>query len=340
MSGQSHPPLSLDAGLFSQILSSDFACVFDGAQAVAVGVSGGPDSMALCRLLSLWSAAGSELEIHALSVDHGLRAEAADEAQQVGACVEGWPFVTHTILDCDVDADSKVMENARRGRYEVMAAYCAEKNISHLFLAHHQDDQAETFLFRLAKGSGLDGLSAMRRQQIYSNDLVLLRPLLYISKAQLVAFCDENDVSFVHDPSNDSDVYARVRLRQSVDVLAEEGMTAKRLVGTARRLSRAQEALDLWAVKCFDSVCTEKNTKRIVFNFELLCEEPEEIVLRVLLKGIQMLRPEEDYAPRMERVEGLLSDLLDTGQPFRRRTLGGLIFERDDGAGCVIIVQE
>src|SRR5690606_21458404 len=128
--------------------------------------------------------------IHALTVDHGLRAESAQEAKAVAAWVKDWPRIRHSVLNISaLRGQSRRMEQAREKRYEVMARYCADKKIGHLFLAHHLDDQAETFLFRLAKGSGLDGLAAMKPRQRYDDNLVLLRPLLDTPKAALIKIC-------------------------------------------------------------------------------------------------------------------------------------------------------
>ena len=328
---------------FLQLLTAGFGDALCGekAVAVAVAVSGGPDSMALLRLLSLIFEQNPDGQaLHALTVNHGLRPESADEAAQVHETVKNWPGVGHTTLQWAGEKPaSGVQEAARKARYELMAEYCAAHNIRHLFLAHHQGDQAETFLFRLAKGSGLDGLAGMRARQACSKSLTLLRPLLDIPKERLVATCAQYDVQYVEDPTNESEKYARVRLRRSMDALEEEGLTPKRLSVTARRLSRARQALEETAADVFENSLVDRDSKRIVLNYKNLVKAPEEIAFRVILEAIGLLRPEEDYAPRMEKIENLFAGLMD-GQPFRRRTLGGLVFERDDRKSHVIVQRE
>jgi tRNA(Ile)-lysidine synthase len=127
---------------------------------VAAGVSGGPDSMAMLWLLSHW-AVERDIFIRAYTVDHGLRRESADEARTIGAWVKDWPNVMHEVLVWEGEKPgSRILEEARSKRYALMAAAMKAQGAGYLFIAHHRDDQAETFLIRLAKGSGLDGLVA------------------------------------------------------------------------------------------------------------------------------------------------------------------------------------
>ncbi len=304
--------------------------------AVAVAVSGGPDSMALCRLLADYAAEHGGPEIYAVTVDHGLRPAARDEALQVGVWLKDWPFVKHDVLTIPPveNMSSRIMEAARDGRYALMAAYCREQGIDRLFLAHHRDDQAETFLFRLAKGSGLDGLSAMRPLQDYADDLQLVRPLLGFSKDRLVATCEEAAVSFVTDPTNENARFARARLRQAQSVLEKEGLTAKRLAVTASRMARAREALDFYADNIFKNVAAEQGDK-LVLDFARLQAEPAEIRLRVLLKAMDI----KGYGPRMEKMEGLAARLFED-QSFTKATLGGFIFHYDRKRGLICIEKE
>ncbi|MCB1532956.1 MAG: tRNA lysidine(34) synthetase TilS [Alphaproteobacteria bacterium] len=303
---------------------------------IAVGVSGGPDSMALLKLIS---AAGEHSSIHALIVDHGLRPESADEAKAVQARIENWPHVQAHILTWGGGAQTRIQEEARRARYDLMVAHCAAHDISYLCLAHHMDDQAETVLFRLAKGSGLDGLAGMASLQPFDNDLTLVRPLLDVPKDDLVEFCTAQGIEVVADPSNEAEKFARVRLRRSAEILEEEGLSASRLATTAKRIARARSALEALADEAFEKNCLEKNTKRIVLRYDIINESLDEIGFRAILKAIKTLQPGEDYLPRMQKIEALFDDL-KAEKSFRKRTLGGLIFERDDKEGHILIAVE
>jgi tRNA(Ile)-lysidine synthase len=323
---------------FSALLQARFSRALCGVEAVAVGLSGGPDSMALTWLLSQIGTKYSGPHLHAITVDHGLRPESAAEAESVAKTVKDWPHMTHAILRWEESVSSRIQEEARHARYELMAEYCREHGIRHLFLAHHIEDQAETFLFRLAKGSGLDGLAGMRAVQEYGG-LFLLRPLLEVSKERLLATCVVEGIVYVQDPSNEKGDFARVRLRKSRAVLREEGLTSKRLGVTAARLARARAALEEMANRLYDQIVLENGTSRIVLRYEEWAKAPEELALRVFLKSIAFLRPEADYAPRLESIEEMFADLRKP-EPFRKRTLGGLVFTRDDKEKRVIIAQE
>lgn len=301
----------------------------DGFLRIAVAVSGGPDSMALCALLREWNAQRSEpVEIHALTVDHRLRPEAADEASMVHQALAGWPHFRHVILvwEHEDQPSSRLQEMARSARYGLMADYCKANDINFLYVAHHAGDQAETVLFRLAKGSGIDGLGAMRPLQ-QRGELTLCRPLLDISKNDLIGFCEDSSIPFVHDPSNTKAQYARIRLRQSMSVLGAEGLTEKRLGVMVRRMQRASEALCFYADSAYEISLLIKNTDRIEFNINMLLNYPEEIIFRVVRRAMQELLPREDYGARTDRIENLVGELI-SDTPFKARTLGGMKFEK------------
>jgi tRNA(Ile)-lysidine synthase len=297
---------------------------------VAVAVSGGPDSMALCYFLSQW-ALHSGAQIHAITVDHGLREDAATEARQVDEWLADWPNVKHIILTRDAketQSRTRVMEEARHDRYAMMAEYCTAHNIERLFVAHHRDDQAETFLFRLAKGSGLDGLSCMNAEHDYSDTLKIMRPFLVYTKDTIVKSCAEFDIPYITDPSNENEAYARPRLRKAAEILAEEGLTVKRLSVTASRLARAKEALEHYTNELLAAsiVCQDSDT--ITLEYKILATAPPEIRLRVLLRGISLFNPDKNYAPRMERCEDLEARIFEE-KDFHAATLGGVIFRLD-----------
>lgn len=313
---------------------------FAAEKAVAVAVSGGPDSMALCWLLSRW-AAQNDVTVHAFTVDHGLRAESADEARQVGAWVNGWPRVTHRILTWEgAKPEARILEEARAARYNLMAEAMKETGCHSLFVAHHRDDQAETFLIRLAKGSGLDGLSGMRTlQSMEGGQGVLVRPLLDVSKDDIIQMCDANKISYVNDPTNKNEKYLRPRLRAAKEALEEEGLSAKRLAVTARRLARAKEALDDMAQDLFVMAMKEERDDGFLFDYRMLHTAHEELVLRVCLKAMDSIRHEADYGPRMERLESLLERILKDSL-FKSATLGGCLFAIDRKNGTLWIGKE
>lgn len=308
----------------------------------AVAVSGGPDSIALFDILFHYTQSHQK-KLHVLTVDHGLRAESKSEAMDVGAWVESKKsdYLVHHILSWNGDKpEAAIMEAARHARYDLMAQYCNMQKIQTLFLAHHQDDQAETFLIRLAKGSGLDGLAAMDDTQIYADNLTMARPFLNTPKNDLVSYCLENKIKFVQDPSNENSKYLRPRLRQSMQVLSEEGLTAKRLSNLSRRLRRARNALENLTEKAYLDCLKETQDNQIVLDFLKLQNFEEEIAFRVLQKIVSQMRPKDDYGVRYERLEDLFESLMQNPLNFKPRTLGHLIFALKDKNKSLYIIKE
>ncbi len=309
-------------------------------QSYAVGISGGPDSMALAFLLSRWAEAAN-IRIHALTIDHGLRGDSAAEAQKVASWLSGWPNLTHKILSWqDEKPHSRILEEARAARYDLLKSYCKTNNIHGLFIAHHQDDQAETFLLRLAAGSGLDGLAGMKPLQVADENLTLIRPFLSLPKDRLIATCTANNVPFVSDPTNLNPAFARPRLRAAKDTLEREGLSAKRLSVTARRMARARDALETLTQAAFDrALIHPHNDNEFSFDLKVLLQNPEELILRIALKSMASLRPGADYAPRLERVEDLCLRL-QNDPLFKKATLGGCLFAIDRKTGQISIRKE
>ncbi len=307
---------------------------------VAVAVSGGPDSMALADcLIKVFDGL-----VVVICVDHQLRAESKNEVQTVKKWVEdlGNEKVLFTNLNWEDDKPTQaVMENARRARYQLMADFCHSKNIQTLFIAHHQDDQAETFLMRLSKGSGLDGLAGMAALSIYNDSQIsLARPFLDHPKSDLVEYCRQRNIDFIEDPSNENDKFMRPRLRKNMEFLEKEGMTAKRLSMTAKRLKRAKSALEQIAQTAHKDVILEQSDRHISIDFKALQQYPEEIGFRVLQKLLEGFRREAIYNVRMEKLEDLFESLWSDPSNFRARTLGGCKILLKDKKEQLIIEKE
>ncbi|MES2729097.1 MAG: tRNA lysidine(34) synthetase TilS [Pseudomonadota bacterium] len=310
-----------------------FTTCLPDATGFAVGVSGGADSMALLHLLSCWrESLGSQGPvIHALIVDHGLRAESATEAAQVATQIAAWPHVRPYVLTWTkpFKPAAKIQEAARLARHALLAQFCRDHDLDVLCLGHHADDQCETFLMRLAAGSGLDGLGGMHdvAPALDGDDIRILRPLLDATHADLVAYCHSHAVAWIEDPSNSNPAFARVRLRAAQDILAREGLSAERIGQTAKRLQRAREALD-WAVAQWWEHHTHTTGNDIALDLNLLRTVPFDMQLRVTLRAVGLMVPDKPYPARLEALERLLPDLL------ARNTPGSLAY-----AGCLLHVR-
>jgi tRNA(Ile)-lysidine synthase len=218
-----------------------------GAPAIILAVSGGPDSIALMWLAARWRAAQKRgPRLIAVTVDHGLRPEAAREAREVKALARTLDLPHRTLRWTGSKPRTGLPAAARDARYRLLAQAARACGATHILTAHTQDDQAETLLMRMARGSGLAGLAAMARQS-EREGVVLARPFLHISKSQLVATLAKAKLGFALDPSNRDLSFARPRFRALMPALAAEGCDSRNLSRLAARLARANAALEILA---------------------------------------------------------------------------------------------
>jgi tRNA(Ile)-lysidine synthase len=214
----------------------------EAAPSALVAVSGGPDSTALLLMAAEWAARRKTTRIAAATVDHGLRPEGALEAKSVAELCERFGVPHRTLVWTGAKPKAGVQEKAREARYRLLTAHARAIGAGAVVTAHHADDQAETVLFRLMRGSGVAGLRGM--ESVSRRDgVAILRPLLGVTKSALVAFAEARGAAFVDDPSNAEPRYARTRLRALIAGLAAEGLDAGGLVRLARRAAEADEAL-------------------------------------------------------------------------------------------------
>lgn len=236
-----------EANLFKAI-DRAMATLFAAAlpSRLGVAVSGGGDSVALMLLLAQWAQARG-VALHVASVDHGLRPAAAQEAAFVArlAAEQGLPCrVLRWAHDGRVSGN--LQGAARDARYRLLADWARDAGITDIALGHTLDDQAETFLMRLARGSGVDGLSGMAAER-QAHGLRWLRPMLETRRADLREWLTARGVEWIEDPSNDDTRFARVRARQVLAALAPLGLDAAGLARTAGRMRSARAALSIAA---------------------------------------------------------------------------------------------
>lgn len=306
----------------------------DPGRRVAVAFSGGPDSLALLILAAQWAKKSKHRHVVALTVDHGLRAEAAAEARLCARMAKSLG-VTHRTLCWKGPKPASGLQAAARGaRYALLAAACRADAIESLLVAHHMEDQAETFLLRLARGSGVDGLAGMAPVRLIEGagdelPVRLLRPLLDVPRAALRAVVVQAGMQAVEDPSNDNLRFDRVKARQLLAELSVLGLSPQRLADTAAHLGRARQALDMASAGWLHAHAVLHPTGYIEAQVPALFDVPEEIALRALADMLKCIGA-RDYPPRFEALSGLWAAMLD-GSLVRARTLNGCKVQlRDD----------
>ena len=291
------------------------------APAVVLAVSGGPDSVALMWLAARWRRALTRgPRLIAVTVDHGLRAASAREAGDVKRLAQSLGLPHHTLRWRGAKPKTGLPAAARAARYRLLAKAARDHGASHILTAHTSDDQAETLLMRLLRGSVIAGLAAMARQSP-RHGVVLARPLLQVSKAQLVATLEKARITWADDPTNRDPHFTRPRLRALMPQLAAEGADnkdlAKNLTRLAARLARANAAVEVLAdgaeryLALRDGEVSGETPDAKVLDFHAFMAIPEEIRVRLLQRAID--RFGHEGPAELGKVEALLSALEQAG---------------------------
>ena len=188
--------------------------LFYNKSKIAVAVSGGADSMTLAHLLSRW-AIKKNYKLIALIIDHKLRKESKEEANDVSKYLSKLKIKNKIIEIKNIDIFSNIQAKARKHRYEKLYNYCKKNKIFHLFLGHHLDDNIETFILRKVAGSNIEGLNSIKTISLY-NDILVLRPLLRFSKKNILEYAERNNLKWVEDPSNTNNFFSRIKIRNTM----------------------------------------------------------------------------------------------------------------------------
>jgi tRNA(Ile)-lysidine synthase len=320
--------------------------------AIVLAVSGGPDSIALMWLAARWRRAlrrGPRLL--GVTVDHGLRPEAAAEAREVKRLARTLDLPHRTVRWTGPKPKTGLPAAARAARYQLLAQAARASGATHILTAHTRDDQAETLLMRMLRGSGIAGLAAMARES-ERDGVLLARPFLNVSKSQLIATLQRAKVSFADDPTNRDLNFTRPRIRAVMPVLAAEGGDTRNLARLASRLARANAAVEIlvdgaerylalrdreashstFSTKAFDTKPSDAKS----FDERAFAAMPEEIRLRLLLRAVN--RFGHEGPAELGKVEALLSALDRTvaeasprRPPRLKQTLAGALVTLIDG---------
>ena len=325
---------------------------FKNAPALVLAVSGGPDSVALMWLAARWRKALSRgPQLLAVTVDHALRPESTREAAEVKRLARTLDLPHRTLRWSGAKPKTGVLAAARDARYSLLAQAARSARATHIVTAHTRDDQAETLLMRLLRGSGIAGLSAMAAAR-ERDGLVLARPLLSVPKSRLIATLEKARIAFADDPTNHDTAFARPRLRALMPQLAAEGGDARALARLASRLARANAAVEVLAdgaerflalkdPRGLRPEASQGGGQASDYDAAAFAAMPEEIRLRLLMRAIN--RVGHEGPAELAKVEALLSefDRILVGKDGRGRkkpaqirlklTLAGALVSLDKG---------
>ncbi|MCA8884933.1 MAG: tRNA lysidine(34) synthetase TilS [Rhodobacteraceae bacterium] len=301
---------------------------------LGVAVSGGSDSLALLVLAADWARARGA-DLYAVSVDHGLRPEAAAECAQVAVQAAALGIPHQTLRWRDWDGQGNLQAAARRARQRLIADWAIARGLRHVALAHTLDDQAETVLLRLARGSGVDGLSAMapmRRDP--AADLIWLRPLLGVRRAALRSLLAERGLVWSDDPGNADNRFDRVKARAVLADPPLPGLGPERLAETAERMSAARLVLDRVARQAADRLARTAYGA-VSFDAAGLTGLPDDTRWRLLSAALRLVSG-DPYRPRLSALRRAEETALGSG---RSATLLGCILQPARG-GRLWVLRE
>jgi tRNA(Ile)-lysidine synthase len=321
------PPV--EAPLANNELEALFA-PFAKASRIALAVSGGGDSLALLDAFDRWRRRRSRPGVIVLTVDHRLRRGSTAEAATV-AKIAGKRGMTARVLTWKGPKPKSDIEgSARSARYRLLVDACHQEGASHLILAHHQDDLAETFLLRLQRGAGVFGLAAMRPVHRVG-DVTIVRPLLGVPRARLAATTAAAKLKATDDPMNSDSRFDRVRVRRLMPMLAGEGLHAPSIAAAALRLVDAADAIDAIATALLADAVTVDAMAVVWLDASRFTNAPIEVRMRTLTRLLLVLGG-EDYPPRHERLAALADVICAHDERARfKRTLAGTVVESREG---------
>jgi tRNA(Ile)-lysidine synthase len=320
------------------VSASEVTSLFSGLQSLPVlvlAVSGGPDSTALMVLAARWrDSLKTKPKLIAVTVDHGLRKESKAEAAAVARLARELDIAHRTSRWTGRKPRTGLQEAARLARYRLLGRAARRAGATHILTAHTLDDQGETVLIRMSRGSGLSGLGAMQRISVVpqSEGLFVARPLLEIPKARLIATLNAAGIPYADDPSNRDPRFTRARLRGLMDLLAEEGLDAAQLARLAHRLKRADVAIEKAVGRAVTELFVElPGAPAIAIELRRFADLPAEVALRLLGRAIAKVGEEGPVElGKLEALKTALDEAQNGPENRFRRTLAGAIVTLKD----------
>jgi tRNA(Ile)-lysidine synthase len=277
--------------------------------------------MALMLLAAKWAERHGGCAI-GLTVDHRLRPGSTAEARQVARWLAAREIPHHTLkLSWPAGKpEADIQATAREHRYRRLADWCRTRSVLHLLTAHHLEDQAETLLLRLGRGSGVEGLASIPLVTERAH-FRILRPLLGSPKLRLSATLARVRQGSIDDPTNQDTRHRRVALRAALPAMADHGLTTARLADTAAAMARARNALARQSANFLSRNAVIHGAGFLHIHRPALADLPDEIAMRTLSKCLSVIAGRR-YGARLQSLVALLAACRDGSRPVGR-TLAG-----------------
>ena len=287
-----------------------------------IAVSGGPDSLALTALSKIYSDEKKN-KVFFVLIDHGIRSNSSKEAKSVKSLLKK-KKINLTILKNKLKINKNIQSQAREIRYKLLLNFCNKHKVKFILTGHHRDDQIETFLIRLSRGSGVQGLSSMKKKSNLNKQTKLIRPLLDEKKQHLTVLAKQYFGKVFKDPSNINQKYLRTKIRSLIKQFEKSGIKHESIISSINHLGATRDTLNTY-ISRIEKTCIKKKEKKIIINLNKFLLENEEIQLKIFSNCIKNIS-KKYYPPRAKKVLSLLDKL----KPLENSkvTLGGCIIEK------------
>ncbi len=271
---------------------------------IAVGVSGGVDSLSLLFLLSKYAKI-KNFKIIALIVDHKIRLDSSLEAKEVSKYLDNFKIRNKILTKKIKSTQTKIQENARNFRLNLIEDYCNKHNIIHLFFAHHLEDNIETYILRKAAGSDLAGLNSIKPISMYKN-IAILRPFLNFSKNNIIEFAKKSKINWFEDPSNYKKSFSRVQVRS---LIKNNSDIRKNIINELKEIKKINKYYNKMIDYNFALAVISIDAKKIIIDKKIFVNLPNEIAYRVLINSVIHIK-KFDKKFRYHKLKAIYKDLL------------------------------
>ena len=268
-----------------------------------VAVSGGPDSLALSALSKAYSEEKKN-KIYFVLVDHGIRANSSKEALLVKNLLKKRGMLL-TILKNKKKINKNIQSHARIARYELLLNYCKKLKIQFIMTGHHRDDQIETFLIRLSRGSGIQGLSSMNKMTKLNNKTKLFRPLLNTNKEDLIFLAKNYFGKIFRDPSNTNQKYLRTNIRNLIKQFEKNGIKRDQIINSINNLAATRDTLNSY-IQAIEKKCLTKKKDIVYIDLKNFLHQNNDIQLKILSNSLKYVS-KSYYPPRAKKILSLIS---------------------------------
>ncbi len=302
-----------------------FENIFKLNQDFIVGVSGGPDSLALCFLSKIYSIKKS-FKAYYYIVDHRLRKNSSTEAQSVKKLLKKHNIKSDILRWNGKKPISNIQSLARNKRYSLLINQAKKMNIKTILTGHHIDDLYENFFIRISRGSGLNGLISFSEKTL-GDKVNIVRPLISFEKKHLNYVTTNVFKSYIEDPSNEDNKFKRVRIRKLINHLQNDGLDKNKLLLTIKNLKDSNETIKFYVAKNLkDNSCIYKDKSKIILNKEFF-NQPHEVTFRSLTEIIKFVG-NKYYSVRGKKVDTIIDKLKGEAKISLKLTLGNCIIRK------------